>query len=353
MADRMRYNRVREQIVDAVNSHLRATGSSLADEEDTIRGVRNQVRSIVTGTLGILSPPQNAIAQTLLGSAGASESVGMSRARQSIHPSESLAAANALFDLALPELTRLLEDSEGVVEPLVVASALHRSIMAHVEPAAIGYVDALLDKLSAAQHEERLRVSRDLHDRVAHEIAAALQRISLSRTAVPQGGTKSSEMLSAAEHILEVALSDTRSLALDLRQTVGDKHLDEAVRDYLDDVGPANVALDVRSDGRPRQLARGIADEAFLIIQEAIRNIIAHADASTITVTFDWGRDKVTVEVGDDGIGFDRSRIRSGALGLLTMQERTEVIGGELSIDARSAAGTIVRLEIPCKEMTE
>jgi signal transduction histidine kinase len=257
-----------------------------------------------------------------------------------------------LFDLALPELTKLLDDSAGVTEPLVVASALHRSIMAHVQPAAVGYVDALLDKLSAAQHEERLRVSRDLHDRVAHGIAAAIQRISLSRTTIPEDGARSLEMLTAAEHILEDALADTRSLALDLRQTVGDKHLDEAVRDYLDDVGPSNMALDVRSNGTSRQLAPGISDEAFLIIQEAIRNIIAHAEASTITITFGWDPDKVTVEVRDDGMGFDRNRIRSGALGLLTMQERTDVIGAELSIDARPLAGTIVSLEIPWKEMT-
>jgi signal transduction histidine kinase len=354
MVDRRHHDRVCEQIVEAVDSHLRTAGSSLADEEDTIGEVRGQVRSIVAGTLSILSAEGKDAEEPLRPRAAidASQSVGRSRARRSIHPSESLAAANVLFDLALPELTKFLDDSESVVEPLAVASALHHSIMAHVEPAAIGYVDALLDKLSAAQHEERLRVSRDLHDRVAHGIAAAIQRISLSRMALPQGGTRSSEMLTAAEHILEVALADTRSLALDLRQTVGDKHLDEAVRDYLDDVGPSNVALDVRSNGTSRQLAPGISDEAFLIIQEAIRNIIAHAEASTITITFWWDRDNVTVEVMDDGIGFDGTRIRSGALGRLTMQERTDVIGGELSIDARPAAGTIVRLEIPCKEIT-
>ncbi len=341
------------RIADALIRALRARGSALATDPVVAAQLRAQVQVVLRGTydrLGATGPtgaeagpraeaadgrtasPGSDVGGADVGGAG----VGGARARQNIHPADSLTAATLLFDLAFTELV-----SSGL-DAAEVARALNAAIMGEVVPASLSYVDVLIERLAIAHSEERLGISRELHDRVAHGIAAGIQRIHLSR----QRDDASPERIDEALRLLESALVETRSLALDLRHSVGDKHLDEAIRDYVADLSPEPPLVDAHSYGTARSLPTGVQEEAFIIVREVVHNARRHSRAARIRLDSHWLVDRLIISVSDDGIGFERDRIRPGALGLIAAQERAELIGAELTIDSTPGSGTTVTLTI-------
>ena len=344
-------------VLRSVRMQLDLQGSVLVEDESVFSQFESQVTAILTDVIHGLEGKEASISKGLedpADSLASTESafIGRSRAGQNIHPWDSLAAANVLFDVALPviicaysrTLARDSADPSGIAQR--VARELQRSIMERITPASVGYVDALLEKLSAAQSEERLRVSRELHDRVAHGIAAALQRVSLSQTAGADASGTEVGLLSAAESILRSALEDTRRIALDLRQTVGDRLLDDAVRDYLSDIALSSPRAEVRSLGVPRYLSNGASEEVFLIVREAIRNALEHSGCHSMVVIFDWGSADLVINITDDGGGFGIADVGPKSMGLLTMRERAEVLGADFVIESGNREGTTITLTI-------
>lgn len=332
------------RVADALIRELRARGSALATDPAVAAQVRAQVHTVLRRTyerLGVdagagVLPDANALPTSSVGS-----DVGRARARQNIHPADSLTAATLLFDIALTELVG------GDRDPAEVARALNASIMDEVVPASLTYVDVLIERLAVAHTEERLGISRELHDRVAHGIAAGIQRIHLSRQRSDEGSERpGSEQIDEALHLLESALDETRSLALDLRHSVGDKHLDEAIHDYVADLTAEPPTVDAHSYGTARSLPTGVQEEAFIIVREVVHNARRHSHGERIRLESHWLVDRLIISVSDDGIGFERDRIRPGALGLIAAQERAELIGAELTIASRPGNGTTVTLTI-------
>lgn len=95
-----------------------------------------------------------------------------------------------------------------------------------------------------------------------------------------------------------------------------------------------------------------VADEAGLIIGEALRNAARHAKATTIAVTIDFARDRVDISVRDDGVGIPRDILANGRqkhFGLQGMHERARLIGASLSIEGVDGKGTQVRLSLPAR----
>ncbi|MBO1737226.1 sensor histidine kinase [Leifsonia sp. TF02-11] len=343
------------RIADDLIRALRSRGSALATDPVVAAQLRAQVRVVLRGTydrLGVAGlagtdagPDAGPAAGPAAGPHGTptggrttphGSGVGGARARQNIHPADSLTAATLLFDLAFTELV-----SSGL-DPAEVARALNAAIMGEVVPASLNYVDVLIERLAVAHSEERLGISRELHDRVAHGIAAGIQRIHLSR----QRDDASPERIDEALRLLESALVETRSLALDLRHSVGDKHLDEAIRDYVADLSPEPPLVDAHSYGTARSLPTGVQEEAFIIVREVVHNARRHSRADRIRLDSHWLVDRLIISVSDDGIGFERDRIRPGALGLIAAQERAELIGAELTIDSTPGSGSTVTLTI-------
>jgi signal transduction histidine kinase len=293
-------------------------------------------------------------------------STGDLRARQNYHPAESLVAAEVLFGVALPlvveqlrleslerreSLERLesLERRESLesganVDAVVVARALHHAVWRRFPPGAIAYVETIRQRLSVANQESRKRVSRDLHDRVAHGILAGIQRIELSvidaHDADAAGGPRpeaETSNLREAIAVLRETLDDVQDMATELRQLVGDRTLDEAIRDYVVDSQGEGDAVVVTSHGDARRLAPAIGEEVFTIVREAIRNAREHAGAASIRVALTWTADRLVVVVVDDGGGFASGDVRASALGLVGMQERAEIIGGRLERESSRA----------------
>jgi signal transduction histidine kinase len=109
----------------------------------------------------------------------------------------------------------------------------------------------------------------------------------------------------------------------------------------------AGLEVDFRVDGETI-LPIAIEEGLYRIAQEALNNALKHACARRVSVHLDRGKDAVTLEIIDDGVGFDPSTaVEGGGLGLDGMIERAAKMGGELVLDSEPGAGTRVRVEVP------
>ena len=149
---------------------------------------------------------------------------------------------------------------------------------------------------------------------------------------------------------MEALFVELRSLIFELRPPALDADgLVGTVRKHLEVVGRANdlaVEVTVTDD---RRLPDATERELFRIVQEAVNNVVRHAQASSLTIALDLGPTSAKIAIHDDGIGFvpDARPVRSRRLGLTSMKERAQRLGGKLAIESSPGQGTTVRVEAP------
>ena len=280
--------------------------------------------------------------------------VGASRARNGVHPADSLRAASLLFRHALPPLLAqagdlVPEDAGTGAAAQQIAIALHEVIDELVVPAAISYVDVLLARISDANRDERRRVARDLHDHTSHGIGAAMQGLDLALHLLETGQVLEPTRLRATRQLLLDTLNDVRGLATRLRDMVGDRTLAQALQEYLDFTVPVGLVVTLTEEGEEAVLLPAhVKEESYLIVREAIRNSLVHARGATrLAVTLRVADAMLTAVVDDDGAGFDPATVdTTRTVGLASLRERAQGLGGHAAIDA-GPQGVRLTLTVP------
>jgi PAS domain S-box-containing protein len=205
----------------------------------------------------------------------------------------------------------------------------------------------LLERLGAAQEEERRRIAAGIHDDTIQILSAADLRLQTLRTfAEPEEARAEADAL---HETLQQAVDGLRHLLFELRPPVLDHDgLAAALRDYLASEQGASFSIrDELSVPLPVELRAVL----FRIAHEAVTNARKHADATRIDVSLAQERGGVRMRVADDGAGFEPSTLREppkpGHIGLPTMFERVEVVGGRCSIETAPGRGTVVDCWVP------
>ncbi len=193
--------------------------------------------------------------------------------------------------------------------------------------------------------EERNRFARELHDSVAQ----VLYSINLYANATYRA-LEADKMDVANNHLTELqrlsseAVSDMRLLIFELRPPVLDEEgLVEAVRSRLESVETrAGIEVDFQVEGEPR-LSKNIEAEAYLLIQEALNNILKHAHATRVSVKIICDQNRVLLAIMDNGKGIDSSAFEQGrGLGFRNIRERTRRIGGAFRVETAPDRGTAI-----------
>jgi signal transduction histidine kinase len=260
-----------------------------------------------------------------------------------VHPAESLRAAGLLFREALPALVT----AHPELPAEEVAVVLHEVIDTLVLPAAVSYVDVLLARLSDANRDERRRVARDLHDSTSHGIGAAMQGVDLALHLIASGRTPDVGRLRSTRQVLLDTLNEVRGMATRLRDVVGSRSLGQALQEYLDFAVPAGREVTL-TDAEDHALLAHVKEESYLIIREAVRNSLLHAAGATrLDVEVEVTEGRLRATVADDGAGFDPATVdRSRTVGLASMQERAEGLGGSVLLQA-GPGGVRLALTVP------
>jgi two-component system, NarL family, sensor histidine kinase DevS len=198
-----------------------------------------------------------------------------------------------------------------------------------------------------AQETERARLARELHD----ETGQALTSILLGLKSL-EDHVETDEGRAAAAELRELVVStlqDVRRLAVELRPAaLDDFGLMPAIERLCDlIVERSDISVDVRSELGDQRLTAESETVLYRIAQEALTNVLKHADARTVRVRLRPSGSGVTLAVQDDGTGFDPSVVRDGGVGLVGMRERIALLGGRLTIESSEGAGTMLTAEVP------
>jgi PAS domain S-box-containing protein len=202
--------------------------------------------------------------------------------------------------------------------------------------------------MDLAQAEERRRISRELHDRVAHDIALVHQSLELYEALKERDPARASRRLELARKTVREALESTRNLAMELRHPEVPRGLEAALTHLLSDMVPPDVGCELSVEGDETLVPPEARTQLFLILREAIRNAVAHSGCGRLTVGLDITRERIVGSIGDDGSGFapESAGSQDGG-GLRSMAERAALLGGALGISSQPEGGTRVRVTVP------
>ncbi len=212
----------------------------------------------------------------------------------------------------------------------------------------------LFRRIVQAQEAERQRIARDLHD----EMGQALTALGIGLKALSERlGPRKKETLTILKHLQSLAdasLKELQRIIADLRPShLDDLGLSAAIRWYisrLKELIPLDIHLEII--GEERFLDDATRITVFRILQEALTNVIKHAQATHAQVTIEFRPEGLTLLVKDDGIGFDPHTVYRNAssrptIGLIGMEERAMLLGGQVEINSTPGSGSEVRAFIP------
>ncbi|HKU30187.1 ATP-binding protein [Arthrobacter sp. NyZ413] len=223
-------------------------------------------------------------------------------------------------------------------------AALQRQLHAEVSQAQ--------QRLAASEREagiaaERERVSREIHDTVTQGLASSLLLLEAAQRSWPESGAKTE--IQKAGTLLRQNLADTRSLVHELSAAGLEggplpEALEQAALQYLDSVR-------FHVTGVPRPVPADVRHALMRVTQSAAANIKRHAHAGHASVTLGFLPGGVTLDVFDDGRGFDPAAIpppsKQGGYGLRAMRQRVEQLGGVFSVESSPGEGTVVAAQLP------
>jgi signal transduction histidine kinase len=210
-----------------------------------------------------------------------------------------------------------------------------------------------LEETVHAQEKERQRIARDVHDGLNQLLIGALLELTSGQKRIELG------QLDAARESLESSQAILRSVEAEIRRVVHDLHppmleglgLPAAIRRLCEQFESfSGVACRTFVDGEPSRMPGQAEITVYRIAQEALHNVLVHAQADKVEVDLLFDPDGLRLEVRDDGIGFDPDIVRSapnGHIGMISMRQRAESLGGELQCESSTGFGTIVRALVP------
>jgi len=199
--------------------------------------------------------------------------------------------------------------------------------------------------------EERQHLSRELHD----SLSQALYGISLgAQTAAKWLDRDRARVVEALQYVITLAdagLTEMRALIFELRpESLAREGLLNALTKQASAVGARNsLPVEIDLCGREPDVPLDVKDAIYRIAQEALHNAAKHARAGRLRLHFTCQDDRLMLDVGDDGVGFDPAGPHPGHLGLHSMRERATRAGGLLSIDSVPGRGTCVHAEFPLR----
>ncbi|MEU5259621.1 sensor histidine kinase [Amycolatopsis sp. NPDC021455] len=336
---------LRRTAVRSFHDHLRAEGNRLADVPEATAQLLRQAESVLDDVDTALTgaPAPAAEADRL------SAEIGASRASRGVHPIESAHAAVTMYRVLLPVvLERVRPRCEEDSALLTAAGALQESIMHRVGIGAVSYASFLLEKVNHSHRDERRRIGRELHDRAAHSIGVGLQDLELYDVYADTDPPRARARIGTARTALREALDAIRGLARELRESAVEiGGLAKALDDYVATRVPPDIHTTVSVTG-DEHLPDEVCEELYIVLREAIRNVVLHAGARTLEVTVTVADAAVRATVRDDGRGFDLAAAlaaRSG-VGLSSMRERLELLGGTFTITAVPDSGTTISIAV-------
>ena len=234
-----------------------------------------------------------------------------------------------------------------IVNRLVAVQKLQRRelILANIR---LGQHAQTLEQLAISR--ERNRLARELHDTLAHTLSGQAVNLEALKLMIPVENEEVQTMLDQSLSITRAGLAETRRALKALRsKQIDDLGLLLALRNLaLDAASRADFELGLEFPEKLPEITPDIEQCIYRITQEALENIVRHADAQRVEIQLSQENDALLLSIGDNGLGFDTQNVNlAERLGIRGMRERAALVNGELSILSNNNHGTTIRVCIP------
>lgn len=216
---------------------------------------------------------------------------------------------------------------------------------------------AVSTRLSYAREQERAKIARDIHDHLGQAMTALKMDVAEIHRRLRAGDmSAASARLADMSALIDQSVDDVRRVATALLPVVlDDLGFVAAVRAYCVDVGRrARIRCVLRTSLTDLEIARERAIALFRILQEALTNVVRHAEATGVVVDMRLEDGRVRLSVEDNGRGMPDTPARHPApLGIVGMRDRARLLGGDVSVHSRMGQGTTVMADLPLAAGTE
>lgn len=213
-------------------------------------------------------------------------------------------------------------------------------------------LQTLSSRLLEAQETERRYIAHELHDEIGQALTAV--KINLQMLQRSLNTSSYSEQIEDSVAIVDTALQQVRHLSLDLRPSLlDDLGLQAALRWYIDrQAQRTGIRIELQCLPIELSLPQRVGTACFRIVQEALTNVIRHAQATSVIIILQERENALHLLIQDDGVGFDvqaakAQAYRGSSLGLLGMEERALLVGGKITITSVPGNGTEIYLRFP------
>ena len=203
-------------------------------------------------------------------------------------------------------------------------------------------------RLIGLQEEIFRSVSRELHDEFGQILTAVGTMLGRAEKKGLPPDSPFREEVAEVRRVVQETLEKTRSFSQALHPTILDDYgLEQAIERYLPTVEKqSGLAVHFEKSGSGH-VSEGHAIHVYRILQEALNNVVKHANAKQVRVLLSYAPKEFLLEIEDDGVGIPD--LPHGGLGLIAMRERAQMVGGELVISRRAPQGTLLTLRAPAE----
>ncbi len=333
-------------IIEDYGRLLEEMGSLLIiGEGNTREQVESQARGVLERTTSVLKGEERSL---LAVEEEIYRNIEDSKEPLNPHPDESFRAGVALCKATVAAVVDDLTPGTSPREIAEVALAVQEIVMDRISRMVMAsFVDYLLTKVKETQGEERRRFSRDLHDRLAHEMTVVGQSLDLYRALAERDPRRAEEKLNLARKTAHEALELMRKFSRELRETETSDGLRIALENLLRISVPSNVESEVVFEGEEEHLPDYVRDQLYMVLREGVRNAVAHSGTDSIVVEVKISPREVVALIWDHGLGFESSEAVSEGVGLSSMRERAELLGGSFEVTSGAEHGTTLKVRLP------
>ena len=267
------------------------------------------------------------------------------------------AALNPLRELG--QLVKRLQSGDPVIElknpdPYTTRMAnTMRSLFLQLEERN-RELHALSERAINAQEEERRAIAQSLHDDTGQALSMLIIHLDRIDERIPARQKELKKQVADARALAASSLTELRRIFSGLRPAIlDDLGLVPAIRWFartnLEQVG---IRVIVKAPSVPLELSPAVTTTLFRIVQEAVSNIVRHANAGSVTIVLQLSGGLIQMRIQDDGRGFDpknasRDAVELQQLGLLGIRERAELLGGQIQIESAPEKGTSLQVSFP------
>lgn len=249
-------------------------------------------------------------------------------------------------DSSIPEVAHLTDDLRSMTSSLSLALAAEKKSLKLLKDES-DKREQLETMLKELRIQERLRISRELHDDIGPSLQAIKLNLQLQYASCSNTGCQGGEIMQELVQSIELITANLRSVVSSLRQTSDDGlTLPESLQtmgEKLCQYTP--VLFKLECNGTIKELSPETATALFFIAQEAVINAIRHGDPDKLNISLHVTSDNITLTIRDNGKGGATSS--DGGSGLAIMQERARLIGGDLHLLSPAGKGTTITIKVP------